>query len=145
MMRTLSNSIFCDATFNVTLYHYKVVCITTLDGNRQHRPLLCSFIVHSYAEQWAYIFDIFKMHVIGNTADSVNPATCYVVTSDQEKAIQSGLEMSQMYELSLHFTCMLHEKWNVAAHEYVAQVFFTTSPLLCTDVLTMLQVWSWRS
>ena len=59
IMKTLSSSIFCDATFKVTIYHYKVVCITTLDGNKQHRPLMCSFIMSSSADQWSTIFDIF--------------------------------------------------------------------------------------
>lgn len=60
IMKTLGSSIFCDATFNVTVYHYKVVCITTLDGNHQHRPLMCSFILESNGDQWAYIFNLFN-------------------------------------------------------------------------------------
>jgi hypothetical protein len=35
----LAPNLFLDATFNVTIYGFKVVAITTLDGNRQHRPL----------------------------------------------------------------------------------------------------------
>ena len=34
VMKALSASLFCDATFQVTVYNYKVVCITTLDGNK---------------------------------------------------------------------------------------------------------------
>ena len=60
IMQTLGSSVFCDATFNVTVYAYKVVCITTLDGNKQHRPLMCSFITQSTAAQWSTIFDLFK-------------------------------------------------------------------------------------
>ena len=60
IMTTLQSSIFCDATFNVTVYAYKVVMITTLDGNQQHRPLMCSFITRSTGAQWSTIFDIFK-------------------------------------------------------------------------------------
>lgn len=60
LMTTLGNSIFCDATFNVTVYNYKITALTTLDGNRHHRPLMVSFIMRSTADQWATIFDIFK-------------------------------------------------------------------------------------
>ena len=59
LMATLSPSIFCDATYRVTLYHYKVVMITTLDGNRHHRPLMVSFITSSDKKTWREIFDIF--------------------------------------------------------------------------------------
>lgn len=61
LMRTLSPSIFCDATFNVTVYHYKVVMITTFDGNNHHRPLMCSFIMNSNTPQWTTIFNIFNL------------------------------------------------------------------------------------
>ena len=44
---------------------------------------------------------------------------CYVVTSDQEKAIRSGLELSQMADVSIQFFCALHAKWNVRDHSYV--------------------------
>ena len=59
IMEVLSPSIFCDGTHKVTLYHYKVVMITTLDGNKHHRPLMVSFITQSIAEQWCKIFNIF--------------------------------------------------------------------------------------
>ena len=36
----LARSIFCDATYNVTVFNYRLVAITTLDGNKQHRPLM---------------------------------------------------------------------------------------------------------
>ena len=61
LMKTLAPSIFCDATFEVTVFNYKIVFITTLDGNKQHRPLMCSFILRSVAEQWAKIFNIFNL------------------------------------------------------------------------------------
>lgn len=60
VMKNLQSSLFCDGTFKVTVYTYQVVAITTLDGNRQHRPLMLSFIMQSTAAQWATIFDIFK-------------------------------------------------------------------------------------
>lgn len=59
IMRTLSPSIFCDATYETTVYHYKVVMFSTFDGNNQHRPLMCSFIMNSTSTQWATLFDIF--------------------------------------------------------------------------------------
>ena len=59
IMRTLAPSIFCDATFDVTIFNYKIVLITTLDGNKQHRPLMCCFILRSVASQWAIIFNTF--------------------------------------------------------------------------------------
>lgn len=61
VMRTLTSSIFCDATFEVTVFNYKIVLITTLDGNKQHRPLMCFFILRSISSQWAKIFNIFNM------------------------------------------------------------------------------------
>ena len=59
MMKNLSPSIFCDATYDATVYNYKVVMLSTFDGNNQHRPLMCSFIMSSTSTQWATIFDIF--------------------------------------------------------------------------------------
>ena len=69
IMEELAPSIFCDATFNITVFHYKVVFITTLDGNKQHRPLMCSFILRSVTEQWATIFRIFFLHGGGRDRD----------------------------------------------------------------------------
>lgn len=60
VLNTIAPNIFCDATYNVTVFHYKVVMITCLDGNRQHRPLMCSFITRSTGNAWAVVFDIFK-------------------------------------------------------------------------------------
>ena len=111
LMKTLSSSIFCDATFKVTIYHYSVVAITTLDGNQQHRPLMCSFIINSTGSQWATIFDIFHRVV------QESRPVLHVVTSDQEEAIRSGLNMSQLSGLSVHFFCSLHIKWNVRDHK----------------------------
>ena len=84
LMKVLAPSIFCDASFNITVFNYKVVFITTLDGNKQHRPLMCSFISRSVAEQWATMFRIFFLH--GGAPD----CDLYVVTSDKEKAIRAG-------------------------------------------------------
>ena len=60
VMHTLAPNFFCDATHQVTVFIYKVVMLTALDGNRQHRPLMCSFITRSTADAWSTIFDIFK-------------------------------------------------------------------------------------
>ena len=62
-MESLQNSVFCDATFQITCYGYKVVFITTLDGNKQHRPLQTSFILYGHAEQWKRIFNFFATYV----------------------------------------------------------------------------------
>ena len=51
-MKNLSKTVFCDATYHVTVYVYKVVMLTTLDGNHQHRPLMVSFITESTVIQW---------------------------------------------------------------------------------------------
>lgn len=59
IMETLSPSVFCDGTHKVTLYKYKVVMITTVDGNKHHRPLMASFITRSTADQWRKLFNIF--------------------------------------------------------------------------------------
>ena len=59
LMRVMSPSLFCDATYKVTLYKYKVVAITTLDGNKHHRPLMVSFILKSNGKTWSLIFDMF--------------------------------------------------------------------------------------
>ena len=59
LMSALSPSIFCDATYKVTLYHYKVVMITTLDGDKHHRPLMVSFITTSDKKTWREIFNLF--------------------------------------------------------------------------------------
>ena len=59
LMRVMSPSLFCDATYKVTLYKYKVVAITTLDGNKHHRPLMVSFILKSNGKTWRLIFDMF--------------------------------------------------------------------------------------
>ena len=58
-MNRLSKTVFCDATYHVTVYVYKVVMLTTLDGNHQHRPLMASFITESTTIQWQTIFNIF--------------------------------------------------------------------------------------
>lgn len=38
LMKVLSPSVFCDATFKVTVYHYKLVVISTLDGGEPDPP-----------------------------------------------------------------------------------------------------------
>lgn len=86
LMKALAVSIFCDATFEITVFNYKLVFITTLDGNKQHRPLMCSFILRSVTTQWAKIFRIFVLY--GGASDG--DTEIYVVTTDQEKAIRAG-------------------------------------------------------
>ena len=49
-------------------------------------------------------------------AMSEEGAVIYVVTSDQEKAIRTGLGMSQMQGTHLHCICSLHQTWNVRDH-----------------------------
>ena len=111
MLSKLATSLFCDATYEVTVFNYKVVSVTTLDGNKQHRPLMMSFILSTTAEQWCIIFDI--LHKFGGDLK----LEIYVVTSDQEKAISAGLRLSTLSELLLHFLCSLHVKWNVRDHK----------------------------
>ena len=113
-MKTLSPSVFCDATFELTVYHYKVVCISTLDGNNQLRPLMCSFIINSTGPRWSIIFDIFNTHVLD---ESLDDPKMYVVTTDQEKAILAGLRVSHIDEKTVQFFCALHARWNVRDHE----------------------------
>ena len=90
LMKTLSPSVFCDATFELTVYHYKVVCISTLDGNNQ-------LLVHNGV--------------------SLDEPKMYVVTTDQEKAIRGGLRVSHIDEKTVQFFCALHTRWNVRDHE----------------------------
>jgi len=135
-MKYLAKTVFCDATFHVTIYEYKVVCLTTLDGNHHHRPLMMSFITSSTTEQWQTIFDLFYRHVrlfgIGRchfgSHDTLShnrmPLACsvvhkdaepeelYAITSDQEKAISSGLAKSSMKNTAVHICCGLHAKWS---------------------------------
>ena len=111
LMRNLSSSLFCDATYNVTVYEYKVVCITSLDGNNQLRPLMTSFITSSTKEAWQRIFDHFVDQVMAD------PPQMTVLTSDREQAIMSGLELSKLGNNSVHLFCGLHTKWNVQKHK----------------------------
>ena len=113
IIQTLCGSIFGDATYNVTVFEYKVVCFTTLDGNQQHRPLMTSYILQSTANQWRIMFDYVGEHVLVHNTD------VYVLTSDNEKAISSGLQSSKMKDKTLHLICPLHVKWNVHDHKYV--------------------------
>ena len=111
LMTNLSSSLFCDATYNVTVYEYKVVCITTLDGNNQLRPLMTSFITSSTKEAWQRIFDHFADQVMAD------PPQMVVVTSDKEQAIMSGLDVSKLGNDCVHLFCGLHTKWNVQKHK----------------------------
>lgn len=40
------------------------------------------------------------------------PEDLYAITSDQEKAIRSGLAKSSMKNTSAHICCGLHAKWS---------------------------------
>ena len=132
IMRTLSASIFCDATYETTVYHYKVVMFSTFDGNNQHRPLMCSFIMNSTSTQWATLFGIFhtrygmsliscclSLTLFHLTYIRVSQRLCkvFVITSDKERAIQTGLRLSPMSEYSVQYFCALHAKWNVRDHK----------------------------
>lgn len=74
---------------------------------------MLSFIMNSTGPQWSTIFDLFDNHVM----DESSPPKMYVETSDQEKAIQSGLRMSQIEDTTIQFFCCLHAKWNVRDQE----------------------------
>jgi len=56
------------------------------------------------------------------TRNAYNDPVFYVVTSDQEQAIDSGLQLSQMAGTTIHFICALHMKWNVRDHMYVVEI-----------------------
>ena len=128
-MKRLAKTVFCDATFHVTIYNYKVVMFTTLDGNHQHRPLMVSFIVDSTTVQWQRIFDIFYRYVfvwhvmfmilILCACDSVmgedSPDELFVIQTDKEKAISAGLQQSSMKDVALHLCCSLHAKWSTSS------------------------------
>ena len=106
-MKNQSKTVFCDATFHVTIYKFKLVCLTTLDGNHHHRPLMLSFIKESTTEEWQQIFNLFFSVVRHHS-----PRELYAITSDQEKAIKSGLKKSQMRDTAVHFFCSLHATWS---------------------------------
>lgn len=63
VLKRVGKSVFCDGTHQVTIYEYKIVCLTTLDGQHHHRPLMLSFIMNSTSEQWRIIFNIFYEYV----------------------------------------------------------------------------------
>jgi hypothetical protein len=115
----------------VTIYGYKVVMITTLDGNRHHRPLFMSFVRNSTTECWKRIFDLFAACVsaalhphlrvrMRNTfafRSGAGPGFCakanlFAVTTDHEKAIESGLEASALKLLTHRISCSLHAFWS---------------------------------
>ena len=112
MSEVLAKSIFCDGTYKVTVFNYTVVAITTLDGNKQHRPLQVSFILTTTAAQWCIVFDVFHKHNRDSNLEF------YVVTSDKELAIRAGIRDSTMPDdWTIHFLCSIHIKWNVRDHK----------------------------
>ena len=113
IVSTLTDSTFCDATCNVTIYDYQVVCFSTLDGNKQHRPLMTSFIAESTGPMWKDMFNHYATHVLPDR----RPPPMYVITTDQEKTIQSGLRTSVLHESMMHLFCGVHSKWNVRDHK----------------------------
>ena len=62
----VGRSVFCDGTFHITIYEFLLVCLTTLDGNHHHRPLMISLIMKSTGPQWARIFNFFYESVYLN-------------------------------------------------------------------------------
>ena len=90
---------------------------------------MVSIIMNSTTEQWIIIFDIFARQarkpmystpnetlfvktMLCRGVNGATPAKLYVVTSDAEKAIRSGLALSTLRQMSLHFICSLHAKWS---------------------------------
>lgn len=78
LMHTLSPLIVCDVTFNITVYKYHVVMISTSDGNNQHRPLMCSYSSweNSTGPQWRtilpYSANIFKLRWVIRLKEGVS-------------------------------------------------------------------------
>lgn len=62
-MQVLAPSFFCDATFHMTVYDYKLIHMTTLDGEKQHRPLFTAYISTSDTLTWKKICNFFHMSV----------------------------------------------------------------------------------
>ena len=60
--------------------------------------------------------------LIDRGVNGATPAKIYVVTSDAEKAIRSGLELSILRLISLHFTCSLHAKWSAYSNQFMHDV-----------------------
>ena len=58
---------------------------------------------------------IFHTSLVNRIAQRVNKL--FVITSDKEKAIQTGLRVSRMNTYSVQFFCGLHAKWNVRDHK----------------------------
>ena len=114
---TLRGSIFGDATYNLTVFGYKVIFLSTLDGNQQHRPLMTSFILQSTTRNWRIIFNYAGEFFI------IEATLIYVLTSDAEKAIDSGLQSSTIADRTLHLICPIHGKWNVRDHKCVQHTF----------------------
>ena len=59
VLSRVGKSVFCDGTFHITIYKFLLVCLTTLDGNHHHRPLMLSLIMESTGPQWTRIFNFF--------------------------------------------------------------------------------------
>ena len=61
-----------------------------------------------------YVYPILHLMCLRRISDRTDQI--YVVTSDQERAIQNGLRTSQMDNYSVQYFCGLHAKWNVRDH-----------------------------
>lgn len=112
----------------VTIYGYKVVFITTLDGNGRHRPLFTSFISQSNEASWKQLFDKFAEYVSvprgfasrafttlrrrGAQNALADRPKLFAVTTDQEKAIDGGLKASALRCSTVRINCSLHSFWS---------------------------------
>ena len=89
VMGVLAPCLFVDATFNVTVFNFKVVAFTTLDGNRQHRPLQLDFIMQTQASCWQACFDFFDDCMSeGNEGGTFKPDIHIVVDTSQKKTYE---------------------------------------------------------
>ena len=113
----------------VTIYGYKVVFITTLDGNGRHRPLFTSFISQSNEASWKQLFDKFAEYVSvprgfasrafttlrrrGAQNALADRPKLFAVTTDLEKAIDGGLKASALRCSTVRINCLLHSFWSI--------------------------------
>lgn len=78
VLSRVGKSVFCDGTFHITIYKFLLVCLTTLDGNHHHRPLMLSLIMESTGPQWTRIFNFFY--------ESVDLDLVYVIAACSTRA-----------------------------------------------------------
>ena len=101
--------------------------------------------MNSTASQWSNIFDIFGRHVhyvlpallrmctwysgfpwlfFFSVMKASVPGRMYVVTTDQEKAIKTGLSKSKLNDSSMQFFCGLHAKWSTYFYLVVIGIMY---------------------